>query len=119
MSPSVAKRAEKLKITELHLGAKDKAGLLADILGRLGLGAEEVAFIGDDTNDLEIMALVGLAACPGDATDFARRAAHYACTAAGGHGCFRELAELIIASQHPAAAHPQPTNGQQLLRPTA
>ena len=101
MSPSVARRAEKLKITELHLGIKDKATLLAGILERLGLTAEEVAFIGDDTNDVEILGLVGLAACPGDATEFARAVAHFHCTTPGGHGCFRELAELIIASQQP------------------
>ena len=101
LSPSVARRAEKLKITELHLGIKDKAPLLAAILERLGLVAEEVAFIGDDTNDVEILGLVGLAACPGDATEFARVVAHFHCTTPGGHGCFRELAELIIASQQP------------------
>ena len=99
LSPSVAKRAAKLQITELHLGIKDKATLLAGILARLGLLAEEVAFIGDDTNDVEVLGLVGLAACPGDATIFARQVAHYHCTAFGGYGCFRELAELIIASQ--------------------
>ena len=104
LSPSVVKRAEKLRITELHLGVKDKATRLGDILARLGLQAEEVAFLGDDTNDLEIMNLVGLAACPGDATTFAHQVAHYACAAAGGHGCFRELAELIIASQAPDSA---------------
>ena len=100
-SPSVATRAAKLKITELHLGIGDKAALLPSILARLGLQPEEVAFIGDDTNDVDILGLVGLAACPGDATVFARRVAHYQCTAFGGHGCFRELAELIIASQFP------------------
>ena len=103
MSPSVAQRAAKLQLTELHLGIKDKATLLHSIVARLGLQAEEVAFIGDDTNDVEIMGLVGLAACPGDATVFARRAAHYQCTAFGGQGCFRELAEFIIASQFPDA----------------
>ncbi len=102
MSPSVAKRAAKLQITELHLGIKDKATLLPRILERLGLRAEEVAFIGDDTNDCGILGLVGLAACPGDATVFARQVSHYHCTAFGGHGCFRELAELIIASQQDA-----------------
>lgn len=101
MSPSVAKRAEKLLIEELHLGVKDKAARLQEILLRLRLPAEEVAFLGDDTNDLGIMALVGLAACPSDATEFARQAAHYHCTTPGGHGCFRELAELIIASKSP------------------
>ncbi|MGI4871415.1 MAG: KdsC family phosphatase [Janthinobacterium lividum] len=98
-SPSVAKRAEKLKITELHLGIKDKAPLLHEILARTGLTAEQVAFIGDDTNDVEVLGLVGLAACPGDATRFAREAADYRCRARGGHGAFRELAELIISCQ--------------------
>lgn len=101
VSPSVAKRAAKLKITELHLGIGDKATLLPSILERLGLQPEEVAFIGDDTNDVDILGLVGLAACPGDATVFAQRVAHYHCTTFGGHGCFRELAELIISSQFP------------------
>ncbi|WP_426061651.1 KdsC family phosphatase [Hymenobacter sp. B1770] len=100
-SPSVVKRAHKLRITELHLGVKDKAACLQEILTRLQLTPGEVAFIGDDTNDVEIMGLVGLAACPSDATDFARHVAHYHCTTPGGHGCFRELAELIIASKSP------------------
>ena len=99
MSPSVAKRAEKLLITELHLGIKDKAGRLHEILARTGLKAEEVAFIGDDTNDVEILGLVGLSACPGDATSFARAVADFHCQTAGGHGCFRELAEFIIAAK--------------------
>ena len=98
-SPSVQKRADKLKITELHLGIKDKPARLAEIMARTGLAAEEIAFIGDDTNDVEILKLVGLSACPGDATSFARAVAHYQCQALGGHGAFREMAELIISAQ--------------------
>src|SRR6202051_3552022 len=45
LSPSVVKRAEKLKITELHLGVKDKPAVLKEIMDRLGLKAEEVAYI--------------------------------------------------------------------------
>jgi len=111
LSPSVARRAEKLQISELHLGVKDKAALLPAILARLGLEPAEVAFIGDDTNDVEIMGLVGLAACPADATAFARHAAHYHCATPGGHGCFRELAELIIASRPAPTAARQPPAG--------
>lgn len=99
LSPSVARRAEKLRITELHLGVKDKPARLAEILAQTGLQAEEVAFIGDDTNDCEVLQLVGLSACPGDATSFARAVADYHCAAFGGQGAFRELAELIIASK--------------------
>ena len=99
ISPSVRTRAAKLRIEELHLGIKDKATCLHEILARTGLKAEEVAFIGDDINDVEILGLVGFSACPSDATSFARAIADFHCQAAGGHGCFRELAEFIIAAQ--------------------
>jgi 3-deoxy-D-manno-octulosonate 8-phosphate phosphatase (KDO 8-P phosphatase) len=99
MSPSVVKRAEKLQIKELHLGVKNKGAQLEEIMTRKQLLPEQIAFIGDDTNDLEIMQLVGLSACPADAMHFAKEVADYICTTNGGHGCFRELAELIILSQ--------------------
>ena len=99
LSPSVAKRAEKLKITELHLGIKDKPTVLREILQRRNLTADQIAYIGDDTNDVEILGMVGLAVCPADATVFAKRVSHYVCETNGGHGCFRELAELIIEAQ--------------------
>lgn len=99
MSPSVAKRAEKLKIKELHLGIKDKPAVLAEILKRKNLIASEIAYIGDDTNDVEIMRLVGLTACPNDAIIFAKKEADYICVAKGGNGAFREFAELIILSK--------------------
>lgn len=95
-SPSVVKRAEKLKITELHLGAKNKAALLDEILQRHGLQASQVAFIGDDVNDFDVMQKVGFAACPADAMPQIKTIAHYRCKAIGGHGAFRELAEFII-----------------------
>ncbi len=98
-SGAVQRRAEKLMITELHLGIRDKAAVLRDILARRGLRAEQVAFIGDDTNDVEIMGLVGLAGCPADATPFARATAHYVCPSRGGYGAFRDFAELIIAAK--------------------
>jgi len=97
-SPSVIKRAEKLKITELHLGAKDKPAVLKEILSRLNLKGEEVAYIGDDTNDLEVMKLCGFTACPADAISFVKEQVDFVCATKGGEGCFRELAELIILS---------------------
>jgi 3-deoxy-D-manno-octulosonate 8-phosphate phosphatase (KDO 8-P phosphatase) len=103
-SGPVQRRAEKLAITELHLGIRDKPAVLRDILLRHGLRTDQVAFIGDDTNDVAIMSQVGLAACPADATRFARAAAHYVCPSRGGHGAFRDFVELIIAAQSNAAA---------------
>jgi YrbI family 3-deoxy-D-manno-octulosonate 8-phosphate phosphatase len=98
ISPSLIKRAEKLKITELHLGVKDKPAVFKEILNRLNLQPEEVAYIGDDTNDLEVMKLAGVTACPADAISFIKDIAGIVCEAKGGQGCFREFSELIIAS---------------------
>jgi 3-deoxy-D-manno-octulosonate 8-phosphate phosphatase (KDO 8-P phosphatase) len=99
LSPSVKKRAEKLNISELHLGIKDKVKVLEEILVRKNLDPDEVAYIGDDVNDLEIMALVGLSACPSDAMNFVKQKADFICGKKGGNGCFRELAELIIKAK--------------------
>lgn len=98
-SGAVARRAEKLAITELHLGIRDKPAVLTEILARYKLSAGQVAYIGDDTNDVAIMQLVGLAGCPADATPFARAVAHYVCPSRGGYGAFRDFAEFIIAAQ--------------------
>jgi YrbI family 3-deoxy-D-manno-octulosonate 8-phosphate phosphatase len=98
LSPSVVKRAEKLKITELHLGAKDKPAVVKEIISRLKLQPEEVLFIGDDTNDLAVMKLVGLSACPANAISFVKEVADIVCETNGGGGCFREIAELIISA---------------------
>lgn len=96
ISGSLKKRAEKLKIQELHLGIKNKVLVLNEILKKKNLKAENIAFIGDDVNDLEIMKLVGLTACPSDAIDEVKNISDYICTSRGGYGAFREFAELII-----------------------
>jgi 3-deoxy-D-manno-octulosonate 8-phosphate phosphatase (KDO 8-P phosphatase) len=98
VSPSVQKRAEKLKITELHLGIKDKPAILLEILKRKNLQPDEIAYIGDDVNDIEIMKMVGLTACPADAMIFNKNIANYICENKGGEGAFREFAELIISA---------------------
>jgi 3-deoxy-D-manno-octulosonate 8-phosphate phosphatase (KDO 8-P phosphatase) len=97
ISMPVAKRAEKLKITELHLGVHNKAEKLQEILKVRKLSHEQVAYIGDDVNDLEIIEKVGLSACPADAMQFVKEKADYICLTNGGYGCFREFAELLIA----------------------
>jgi 3-deoxy-D-manno-octulosonate 8-phosphate phosphatase (KDO 8-P phosphatase) len=95
-SPSVVTRAAKLKISELHLGAGDKPVVFAEIMDRLNLRPDEIAYIGDDVNDLAVLQMIGLAACPSDAVPAVKRVVHYRCELPGGAGCFRELAELII-----------------------
>jgi 3-deoxy-D-manno-octulosonate 8-phosphate phosphatase (KDO 8-P phosphatase) len=95
-SEITARRAEKLGIHELHLGALDKASVLENVAEKRGLLPAQIAFLGDDVNDLPAMARAGLAGCPSDAFEAAREAAHYVCRAPGGHGAFREFAELVL-----------------------
>ena len=108
-SAIVAKRAEKLKIEELHLGVRDKLPEVRAIAERRGIGLDEIAYIGDDVNDLDVLDAVGLAAAPCDAEPFVLDRVHVICTRAGGHGAFREFAELVLAAQHPPAALRPPT----------
>lgn len=96
-SGSVIKRAEKLKIKVLHTGVKNKNQVLNEILKKNDLMPENIAFIGDDVNDYEIMKSVGLTAAPNDAVPFIKKIADYVCENKGGNGAFREFAELIIA----------------------
>jgi len=98
-SRGLEKRAERLKIIELHQGVMDKRPVFEDIVRRHNLKPEEVAYIGDDIGDLEVMKKAGLAGAVADAHPIIRRQAHYVCRAAGGQGAFREFVEFIIGAQ--------------------
>ena len=66
ISGSVKTRAEKLNIKEYYLGAKHKAEILPVVLNKNNITPENIAFIGDDVNDLAIMKQVGFTASPSD-----------------------------------------------------
>ncbi|MDF1612721.1 KdsC family phosphatase [Stygiobacter electus] len=95
----VSTRAKKLKIEELHLGVIEKENILNEILERKKLKSSEVAFIGDDTNDIGIIKKVGLSACPNDAMQHVKKICDIILDNKGGNGAFREFAELIIESK--------------------
>lgn len=94
---SVIKRAEKLNIKILYTGIKDKERLLPEIMNKYNLKNENIAFIGDDVNDIGIIKAAGFTACPSDAVSYIRDMVDYVCENRGGNGAFREFAELIIA----------------------
>ncbi|MCI0448699.1 MAG: HAD-IIIA family hydrolase [Chlorobi bacterium] len=98
LSGSVKKRAEKLLIHEVHQGVKDKKAVLNEIVKRKKIKLENVAFIGDDTNDLDVLTMAGLSACPSDAVIQIKQIVDYITDSKGGYGAFRDFAELIIAS---------------------
>ncbi len=95
-SEIVRRRAEKLGIKEYHPGSTDKYATLKDILKKRIIYAEEIAYIGDDANDHDIMKHVGLSACPADAFSPTSEIAHLKMSNRGGYGAFREFAEIII-----------------------
>jgi 3-deoxy-D-manno-octulosonate 8-phosphate phosphatase (KDO 8-P phosphatase) len=95
----VTSRAKKLKIEELYLGVLEKEKTFDEILLKKNLRAEEIAYIGDDTIDVEIMKKSGLSACPNDATKFAKDVADVILESKGGNGAFRDLAEIIIEAK--------------------
>lgn len=95
----VSSRAKKLNITELHMGILEKEKTFDEILTKNNLKAEEVAYIGDDVIDVEVMKKSGLSACPKDATNFAKTAANVVLDHKGGNGAFRDFAEIIIEAK--------------------
>ncbi len=98
-SGSVKKRAEKLKLPFLYLGIKDKRACLERILQETNLQLENLAYIGDDMNDWEILHAIGekgLTAAPSDALPAIRAIVHYVCKVRGGYGAFRDFAERLL-----------------------
>ncbi len=99
VSPSIMKRAEKLGIKRLYLGVKDKVAMLEKVVAETGLDLHELAYIGDDVNDVGILCEIsqaGLTGCPGDATFFVEPLVHFRAKANGGYGAFRDFAEWLI-----------------------
>lgn len=98
-SEVVARRAAELGMAVVRQGVSDKAAALREILGQEQLAPHEVAYIGDDLNDLPVMAQVGLAAAPADAPFEVRAQAFMVMSAAGGRGCLREFVEAILRAR--------------------
>jgi len=92
----VARRAEKLTIPEVHQGVMDKLSLIRGLAVRHGCSLEEVAYIGDDVNDLEALKAVGFSATPADGIRQVADMVDYVCSKKGGEGAVREVIELIL-----------------------
>jgi YrbI family 3-deoxy-D-manno-octulosonate 8-phosphate phosphatase len=95
----VARRAEKLAIPELHQGVMDKLSLIREMATRHGLTLSQVAYIGDDINDLEALKAVGFSATPADGMPQVAAAVDYICQKKGGEGAVREIIEMILEAQ--------------------
>lgn len=96
----VRKRAEELKIQELCQGVTNKLEMLAEICRKYDLTPGEVAYVGDDLVDYDIMQAVGLSACPADSVPEILASADYVCKTNGGKGVVREVIEQILKSRN-------------------
>jgi 3-deoxy-D-manno-octulosonate 8-phosphate phosphatase (KDO 8-P phosphatase) len=98
-SELVARRAAELRMAVVRQGVRDKGAAFREILAEQGLGADEVAYVGDDLNDLPVLREVGLSAAPADAAFEVRAQAFMVLSAAGGRGCLREFIEAILRAR--------------------
>jgi len=99
VSSALSRRAEKLGMSYVRQGCENKEQAFAEIVADAGVINEEVAFAGDDLNDIPLMLKSGLALAVADAAIETRNHAHYVTEASGGHGAVREIVELILKSQ--------------------
>jgi 3-deoxy-D-manno-octulosonate 8-phosphate phosphatase (KDO 8-P phosphatase) len=98
-SSAVETRARDLGMSFVVQGHEDKVQAYADVLAQANVENAEVAYIGDDLNDIPLMVRSGLGVAVADAALETRERAHYVTTARGGFGAVREVVELILKSQ--------------------
>ena len=98
-SPIVERRCEELGITLLQQGVKDKRLALQQMAQKLGLVREEIAYMGDDLNDIPACKASGLNLVPADAAIEVMAVADIITKASGGRGAVREAITMILAAQ--------------------
>jgi len=95
-SGSIPSRAETLGIPHVFTAVADKLATLRTLCSELGVELSEVAHIGDDINDVPLMAEIGLPISVADASPEAREAARIVTTNGGGKGAVREVCDALI-----------------------
>ena len=90
--------AKKMKIT-LFDGVLYKEDILTKICSQYQVSSSEIAYIGDDINDVNLLKLVGLGVVPKDGNQIAKKSSNYISKTIGGKGVLREVAELILLSK--------------------
>ena len=98
-SDVVLARAEKLQIDEVYVNEHEKLKRLIYLTKKYEFTMDEVAYIGDDVNDLEVLETVGFSALAGNSPIQDRFTPDYITTRHGGNGAFREFADIILNFQ--------------------
>ena len=92
-------RAEKLQIDEVYVDEHEKLKRLTYLTKKYDITMDEVAYIGDDVNDLEVLKAVGFSALAGNSPIQDQFTPDYVTTRHGGNGAFREFADIILNAQ--------------------
>ena len=92
----VAKRAEKLKVDHLYQGVENKLDVAKDLCNKYNIDLNDIAYIGDDLNDISLLKSVGFSACPSSAPNYIKKIVHTVLNKNGGEGVFREFVEQLF-----------------------
>lgn len=95
----VTRRSEKLKIDIVYQGISNKLKVAKDICAKLSISLKEVAYIGDDINDISLLKAVGFSACPANAPKYIQDFVNHVTLKKGGEGAFREFVEYLITEK--------------------
>lgn len=98
-SGATTKRCAELKVDFCHQGIVDKASVFEKLVKHYNFKSKEVAFIGDDINDLCVFKIAGLSVCPADTFDYIKDKADLVTFTKGGNGVLREVADLVLAAR--------------------
>ena len=88
--------AKKMNISYVYDGVQEKEKLLKEICKKFTITSSQIAYIGDDVNDLELLKKVGFSATPNDGIADAKKIVDYVCEKKGGDGVLREVADMIL-----------------------
>lgn len=99
-SEIVKQRATELNIKELYQGVSDKLSQLKQVAETYTVTPDQIAYIGDDLNDIECIEYCGFTACPKDALEEVMTKVDYICKNNGGRGAVREFISLIVQEQN-------------------
>jgi 3-deoxy-D-manno-octulosonate 8-phosphate phosphatase (KDO 8-P phosphatase) len=98
-SGATAKRCAELKFDFCHQGILDKASTFRKLVEHYKFKLKEVAFIGDDINDIPVFELAGLSVCPADTFGYIKETVDLVTKTKGGRGVLREVADLVLAAR--------------------
>ncbi|MBQ7525083.1 MAG: HAD hydrolase family protein [Abditibacteriota bacterium] len=99
ISDSVTKRAESLGLKEVYQGSRFKAVTIKEIAEKHGITTDEIAFVGDDINDIPALRVCGFAVAVANAVPEVKAIADYITETPGSKGAVREVIELILKTQ--------------------